>query len=446
MKPISLSSVITFIFSFLLSVTTRAQTFGTSASAVWLSDCNQSNYFNTSGTSPSLIGPSANVYANANFGVHTQNSGTLILRGGEVRTYKIPGVGNVCNVLMYYRIYPQSGTPGTFSTIDLSFMEECESFSQFSSGGACVAGEQKWNHIIPDGATIPYSPVNLTSFAPGNYVLEIYYEVAGSSTTTTLCNETVVLNNGGNNYKAFFSIQAPVLASTNPTTCNGTQGSISINGLLAGATYAISYSDDGNPVGPLNIVANGSGQAIINGLNAGTYTDFELLINGCTTQLNTGLILSNPVFTPTFAAILPFCAGSVAPTLSTTSNNGITGTWSPSVIDNQISGSYIFTPAAGQCGIAVTKNVVVNPIITPAFSFGTSSTICAGATVPTLPTTSTNGITGTWSPSTVDNQNSATYTFTPTAGLCATTTTFTVTVTPNITPTFGCGTSLTICA
>jgi gliding motility-associated-like protein len=447
MKPISLSSVITFIFSFLLSVTTKAQTFGTSASAVWLSDCNQSNYFNTSGAGPSLIGPSANVFTNSNFGVHTQNSGTLIFRGGQVRTFANPGVANVCSARIHYRVYPQSGTPGSFNIIDLVFGDECDvPNDQFFSGGPCSLGDLKFDHVIEDGTTVPYSPVDLTSYAPGNYVLEVYYDIEGSSTTTTLCDETVVLNNAGNNYKAFFTIQAPVLASTNPTTCNGTQGSISINGLLAGATYTVNYSDDGSPVGPLNIVANGSGQAIINGLNAGTYTDFELLINGCTTQLNTGLILSNPVFTPTFAAILPFCAGSVAPTLSTTSNNGITGTWSPSIIDNQNSGSYIFTPAAGQCGINVTKNVVVNPIITPAFSFGTSATICAGTTVPTLLTTSTNGSSGTWSPSVVDNQNSATYTFTPTAGLCATTTTFTVTVTPNITPTFSFGTSLTICA
>jgi hypothetical protein len=66
--------------------------------------------------------------------------------------------------------------------------------------------------------------------------------------------------------------------------------------------------------------------------------------------------------------------------------------------------------------------------------------------VPTLPATSDNGITGTWNPSVVDNQNTGTYTFTPTAGQCAPPFSFTVTVTPNITPTFSFGTTLTICA
>jgi gliding motility-associated-like protein len=47
-----------------------------------------------------------------------------------------------------------------------------------------------------------------------------------------------------------------------------------------------------------------------------------------------------------------------------------------------------------------------------------------------LPTTSVNGITGTWSPATVSNQISGTYTFTPTAGQCAGNFIFNVTVTP----------------
>src|SRR5215216_4893758 len=120
MKPISLFSVITFVFSFLLSVTTKAQ-FGTTASAVWITDCNQSDYYNTSGSGLALIGPAGNVFNNANLGVHTQNSGTLIFRGGQVKTYKAPGVANVCGAKIYYRIYLQSAAPGAFSTIDLLF-------------------------------------------------------------------------------------------------------------------------------------------------------------------------------------------------------------------------------------------------------------------------------------------------------------------------------------
>jgi gliding motility-associated-like protein len=151
-----------------------------------------------------------------------------------------------------------------------------------------------------------------------------------------------------------------------------------------------------------------------------------------------------PTFT--FGANASICAGAPAPTLPTNSTNGITGTWSPSSVDNQNSAVYTFTPTAGQCATTATLTVTVNPNITPTFTFGTSFTVCAGGTVPALATLSNNGITGTWSPSVVDNQNSGAYTFTPTAGQCATTTTFTVTVNANSTPTFSFGPNLTICA
>jgi gliding motility-associated-like protein len=52
-----------------------------------------------------------------------------------------------------------------------------------------------------------------------------------------------------------------------------------------------------------------------------------------------------------------------------------------------------------------------------------------------LPTTSTNGITGTWLPA-INNTTTTTYTFTPTAGQCATTAQMSVDVNPIVTPTF----------
>ena len=418
---------------------TQAQSFGIKASAVWVTDCNQSNFFNTSGIPADLIGPPANVFDNNNFGVHTQNSGTLLLRGAQLKTFKNPASSNVCNARMFYRVYLQSGAPGAFTSLDLPFLEDCNSGTgSFPSGGPCVAGDQKWNHIT--------SNINLTAYAPGNYVLEVYYEASGSQTTTTLCDDLVTLNNGGNNYKALFSIQSPNLSSTNPSSCFGNEGSITIGGLVPGASYQLTYNDDGVTVGPATFVANASGQIIITGLNHGFYSNFVLQINGCTTNLNTGIILSDPIYVPTFTPIPPFCAGSTAPTLPSVSNNGITGTWSPSTVNNQTSGTYTFTPDPNQCGFPVTISITVIQPTTPVFPFGTSLAICAGGSVPTLPNTSTNGITGTWSPTVVDNQNSGTYTFTPDAGQCATSTTFSVTVNPNITPTFNFGTSLTICA
>lgn len=73
----------------------------------------------------------------------------------------------------------------------------------------------------------------------------------------------------------------------------------------------------------------------------------------------------------------------------------------------------------------VNGEIIVNANITPTFS--PVAAICAGSTFPTLPTSSTNGINGTWSPA-PNNLQTTTYTFTPNVGLCALPTTLTVAV------------------
>jgi len=81
----------------------------------------------------------------------------------------------------------------------------------------------------------------------------------------------------------------------------------------------------------------------------------------------------------------------------------------------------------------VPVTVYIDSSVTPTFT--TVAAQCSGAAIAALPTTSNNGIIGTWSPA-INNTATTTYTFTPTAGQCATTTTMTITITPNVTPTF----------
>ena len=123
--------------------------------------------------------------------------------------------------------------------------------------------------------------------------------------------------------------------------------------------------------------------------------------------------------TPTFTLPKSICYNDTPPKLSTVSNNGIVGNWSPDTVSNTSTGNYTFTPVPGQCALPITVNIKVNPLA-PVFIPATQ-TICAGDTSLFLPTTSTNDITGTWSPA-FDNTKSATYTFTPDPGQCAPTT------------------------
>jgi gliding motility-associated-like protein len=77
--------------------------------------------------------------------------------------------------------------------------------------------------------------------------------------------------------------------------------------------------------------------------------------------------------------------------------------------------------------------ITVNPKTLPLFD--AVAPICEGEPLSPLPTTSINGITGSWSPA-LNNRVTTTYTFTPTAGQCATITTMTIIVNPKTKPVF----------
>lgn len=151
----------------------------------------------------------------------------------------------------------------------------------------------------------------------------------------------------------------------------------------------------------------------------------------------------NPIFD--FSINSTFCSGASVPSLPTTSNNGIAGTWSPSTINNTQNGTYVFTPNAGSCSNDFILQVNITPVANPAFDFSNNLTFCSGASVPSLPNTSNNGISGTWFPSAIGNTQNGTYVFTPIEGSCANAFTLKVTITPLQTPVFNFGNQLSVC-
>ncbi|MDR6969424.1 gliding motility-associated-like protein [Flavobacterium arsenatis] len=178
--------------------------------------------------------------------------------------------------------------------------------------------------------------------------------------------------------------------------------------------------------------------AVINNTTNGSYT-FTPTAGQCSVPFTLNVVISNSI-TPIFTIANTICSGSTAPSLPTTSNNGLTGTWSPAVISNTANGAYVFTPTAGQCGVPFTLNVTVTTTVAPTFAI--SNNFCNGSVVPVLPTTSNNGITGTWSPTAINNTTNGNYIFTPTTGQCASTFTLNVTVSPIATPTFNISNTL----
>jgi hypothetical protein len=178
--------------------------------------------------------------------------------------------------------------------------------------------------------------------------------------------------------------------------------------------------------------------ATINTATAGTTTyTFTPAAGQCALPFTMSIVVTTQV-TPTFTQLGPLCQNSPAPTLPGTSNNGITGTWSPATINTATAGTttYTFTPANGQCAVNTTMIIVVTTQVTPTFT--QLGPLCQNSAAPTLPLTSNNGITGTWSPATINTATAGTttYTFTPANGQCAVNTTMIIVVTTQVTPTF----------
>ena len=124
-------------------------------------------------------------------------------------------------------------------------------------------------------------------------------------------------------------------------------------------------------------------------------------INGCESSRTELPVTINPTVTPTFTTVAPICGGAPLAALPTTSNNGITGTWSPA-IDNTMTTTYTFTADPGQCVTAtvVTLTIDVTPApVTTAYSVcqggtvtgGLTSTLSAGLPVPNFSGDNTGG-------------------------------------------------------
>ena len=175
--------------------------------------------------------------------------------------------------------------------------------------------------ISPNGVAGTWSPATISNIASASYVF----------TPTGACNTGQTL-----------AVTVNPVATSNFST---------IPAFCAGTTAPILATTS------LNGVAGTWSPATISNTASGNYVFTP------TATCNVGQTLSvivNPVATSNFAAIPAFCAGTTAPTLATTSPNGVAGTWSPATINNTASGSYVFT-ATLSCNIGQTLSVTVIP-------------------------------------------------------------------------------------
>jgi hypothetical protein len=245
------------------------QDFGQFASAVFIQNCTNSIFYNTTGDGANCINNDCAVVFNGlNFGSFYRGSSALALKGGEIKTWK-NGSGNVCSARINYTIYPDGSRPGSpvFEVVNLPFKAWCDA-GTFSDGfGPCGGNDQKWSEEN-------LAPVDLTNRDPGVYRIELYYDYTGANGSTSDCNATQYISNGGSNYIALFTILDPSApsgdCSINPlpinlfkfsATCKGLKNEIhwSTGSESSTSHFTIEKSSNGNTwseIGKVEAVGN----------------------------------------------------------------------------------------------------------------------------------------------------------------------------------------------
>lgn len=171
---------------------------------------------------------------------------------------------NVMNARLYYRIYPQSGTPGAFTSINLPQL------STTTNG----AYRNKTRSGTP--------ALNLLAgLNAGSYFIEIYMESDVDFDNNGTPNTQIRKDNNGNYFKASFSVPSGqggtlTVALVNKTnvTCNGgNNGSATVNTTTDTAPFTYAWS-------------NGANSATATNLAAGSYTVTSTDAQGNTGTLN----------------------------------------------------------------------------------------------------------------------------------------------------------------
>ncbi|MES2430842.1 MAG: hypothetical protein V4556_07875 [Bacteroidota bacterium] len=216
MKKNLLLIIAIFLFNFCVKAD-----FGIWASGVYLDVNGSAQFYST------LLQNDPNSIGTVNFGgslgTFVANSGTLNLRGAEIKTYKSNG-GNVCGGFVYYTVYPQGARPGSpvFSPISLGFFCDCSggTFGGGCGGGSCTDNsDQKWQTVNQSN--------DLTALADGTYTLELYYQIPGSATSGS-CLDTAYDSNGGNNYTANFTITTNLAVNFSGLTASSLTNAIKL--------------------------------------------------------------------------------------------------------------------------------------------------------------------------------------------------------------------------
>lgn len=393
---------------------------------IFTMNCDYAPQFNIPGDN------SGSVYKNAPI-PHNSPNNSYIGFSGEGESYQTalstPLTPNSTYVLSFWATIPQ-GTTSSYP-FDL-YIASVNNLMPPIPGGANEQGInhfQIFNEIIPSDSQWHY------------------YTKTFTFTETVNHNSVILLRKGNAAYQyTYIYIDdiaiTPVIPSTTlqiPINICENETLLSLDNYLSNVISGGTFSGD-------NVIFDSNSNSYYFTSNSsGIYTiNYTYIENnaGCPTEVTLSdtfeVLNCSTATTPQIPDFSSYCLEEVFTTNPLQSyypnENGIliSGTWTPSIIDTSVAGSfdYTFTPTigTGQNAYSVVKTITIDAPITP--TFPNILPLCKNTSVPVLLSNSNEGVSGTWSPAVVTSNvvGSFTYTFTPVTGACATPTSITIEV------------------
>jgi subtilisin family serine protease len=272
--------------------------------------------WNFAGTTPNS---SNNVMENVIYNTAGTYKSYLQVIGGGCSNYRIDSVTITVNPTPSPSISATNDTICSGSSVTLN--------GSGATGFAWTPGGSTSTSInVSPTSNTTYNLAGTTAGCTGNASKTIYVDnpataLAVSSPSTICVNENVnfdgTTSTGANNYSWTFGQGSPSTASS---------------------------------TSPLPIVSFGAG---------GTHSYSLQVSNSCGNNTFNGSVTVDALTVPTFTQVSPICTGNTLSPLPLTSNNGISGAWSPA-LDNANTTQYTFTPTSGQCSDIATMTITVN--------------------------------------------------------------------------------------
>ncbi|WP_310586643.1 choice-of-anchor Q domain-containing protein, partial [Runella limosa] len=193
----------------------------------------------------------------------------------------------------------------------------------------------------------------------------------------------------------------PTVGTSNPTTCGGSNGNITLGGFLNNTTYSVAYKKNDTAISAANFTSDGSGVITLTSLGAGNYTDIVATYGACVSNAATASLQDPAKPAITLSTIPAICAGASSFTIPYSNATGspnkysISETGITAVSDGDLSNPItvaLSSPASGSSipfelkvknattnceSNTLTGSVTVNPVSVGG-TVSSAQTICSG--------------------------------------------------------------------